>query len=146
MPNSGFNAATRQSDEWETPAWLFDALDHEFAFTLDGAATSGNALCKKFNAADAPVAWNGERVFCNPPYSDIETFVRRAFVAELCVLLLPVRTDSDWFRLLVERDATIRWMRKRVRFLENGVVQSSPRFASLVAIVRDGAARKDGAR
>src|SRR5258706_9250311 len=101
--NEGFNKATRRRDEWQTPQWLFDALDTEFGFTLDGAASQVNTKCKNFSSAEKDGNWEGQRVFCNPPYSDIETFVRRAFEAELCVLLLPVRTDSNWHRLLLER-------------------------------------------
>ena len=100
--NSGFNAPTSLSDEWETPAWLFNALDAEFAFTLDGAAKETNAKCGRYSTVEKPIPWIGERVFCNPPYSNIESFVRLAFDAELAVLLLPVRTDSDWFRVLTE--------------------------------------------
>ncbi len=37
-----FSSAT---DEWPTPRWLFDALNAEFAFTLDPCATSQNAKC-----------------------------------------------------------------------------------------------------
>jgi len=143
--NSGMNTQTRQSDEWETPQWLFDALDHEFAFTIDGAATKESAKCAKYATAqdtsNMDADWTDERVFCNPPYSDIETFVRRALQtsaprASIAVLLLPVRTDSDWFRMLIEQEVELRWFRKRISFLENGIEQTSPRFTSLVAIVK----------
>lgn len=151
--NTGFNVATCQSDEWETPAWVFDGLHSEYGFTLDGAArsepvtieredkpaivlTEPNNKLARFSTAEAELPWAGERVFCNPPYSNIEYFVRRAWDAELCVLLLPVRTDSNWHRLLTERGAELRYWRKRIAFLEAGKPMGSPRFASLVAIVR----------
>lgn len=134
--NTGFNVATLQSDEWETPAWVFDSLHGEFGFTLDGASTAGNAKCKKYSTAEVELLWAGERVFCNPPYSNIGYFVRRAFDAELAVLLLPVRTDSDWHRVLCESGAEMRYWRRRIAFLEAGKPMGSPRFASLIAIVR----------
>ena len=134
--NEGFNAQTPLSDEWCTPAWLFQALDSEFAFTLDGAATDENSLVRRYSSLANPIPWDGERVFCNPPYSDIEAFVRLAPKAAIAVLLLPVRTDSDWFRLLIEGEVELRWFRKRVRFLQNGQPMDSPRFASVVAIVK----------
>ncbi|WP_306163071.1 DNA N-6-adenine-methyltransferase, partial [Escherichia coli] len=31
-------------DCWQTPLWLFDALDIEFGFWLDSAASDKNAL------------------------------------------------------------------------------------------------------
>ena len=33
---------------WETPQELFNALDREFHFTLDAAATAKNAKCSNF--------------------------------------------------------------------------------------------------
>lgn len=36
------------SDEWNTPQWLFDMLNAEFNFTLDPAATQFSAKCSKF--------------------------------------------------------------------------------------------------
>jgi len=112
-------------------------LDAEFAFTLDGAAKETNAKCGRYSTVEKPIPWIGERVFCNPPYSNIESFVRLAFDAELAVLLLPVRTDSDWFRVLTESQGVeLRWLRKRVRFLQCGEPMDSPRFPSLVAIVK----------
>ena len=130
---------TSQSDEWETPQWLFDALNAEFGFTLDGAATRENAKCKEFNSKkDATgYGWGINRVFCNPPYSNIHQFVDLALASRcLWVLLLPVRTDNDWFRRLVESHAvTIRFFRKRIAFVADGVAMKSPPFASMVVIV-----------
>ena len=34
--------------EYNTPQWLFDALNAEFKFTLDAAASKANAKCKRF--------------------------------------------------------------------------------------------------
>lgn len=35
-------------DLWQTPLWLFDALDMEFGFWLDAAASARNALFAKY--------------------------------------------------------------------------------------------------
>ena len=130
---------TSQSDEWETPQWLFDALNAEFGFTLDGAATKENAKCKEFNSKDNRIGygWATNRVFCNPPYSDIGWFVDVAMLDEgLAVLLLPVRTDNDWFRGLIESPrVSIRFFRKRIAFVADGVAMKSPPFASMVVII-----------
>ena len=126
--NSGFNVRTKQSDHWETPKWLYDALDTEFGFTLDPCPLEP----KQDGLA---IDWVDERVFCNPPYSNIAPWVRKASSAELTVLLLPVRTDTDWFRFLIESNVVMRFLRKRIRFLLNGKPQTSPRFASLIVVV-----------
>ena len=134
--NRGFNEATAQSDDWQTPPWLFQALDAEFSFTMDGAANAENALCKKwFDIGSPETMWEFERVYVNPPYSDISPFVERASAAQLAVLLLPVRTDSDWFHKIIARNFTIRWFRKRIDFYMGGKPVGSPRFASMLAIM-----------
>jgi len=137
---------TSQSDEWETPQWLFDALHAEFGFTLDAAATKENAKCKRYCSLTEginhagynglSVSWNCERVYVNPPYSEIMDWVHKALYSTFVVMLLPVRTDNDWFRHLIEsRNVTIRYFRKRIAFISNGVAMKSPPFASMVVII-----------
>ncbi len=63
-----------KTPEWSTPQDFFDALNKEFRFTLDPAATKENAKCKKFytQKEDGLVqSWKGERVFVNPPYGRV---------------------------------------------------------------------------
>jgi hypothetical protein len=72
---------------WCTPSALFDGLHARYAFTLDGASEPGNGLLPRASTAEAPLAWSGERVFCNPPWSNIRPFVENAPAADLAVLL-----------------------------------------------------------
>jgi phage N-6-adenine-methyltransferase len=69
------------SQEWETPAALFAALDAEFGFDLDAAATDENAKCPRYftKATDAlRQRWEGV-VFLNPPYGhQVGRWVRKA--------------------------------------------------------------------
>ena len=37
-----------QRQDWETPQFLFDALDKEFGFEFDVCATPDNAKCRRF--------------------------------------------------------------------------------------------------
>ncbi len=55
--------------------------------------------------------------------------------ALLVVMLLPARTAADWFQL-VQKNAEIRFYRKRIAFLLDGVELKSPRFDSMLAILR----------
>ncbi|OYI92532.1 hypothetical protein CI686_02290 [Escherichia coli] len=48
-------------DCWQTPLWLFDALDIEFGFWLDSAASDKNALCAHW-LTEADDALNSEWV------------------------------------------------------------------------------------
>lgn len=62
-------------NNWRTPRALFDCLNDEYAFTLDGAADAENALCARFySEADNAFSQNpeGEVIWVNPPYGGAE--------------------------------------------------------------------------
>jgi hypothetical protein len=88
-----------------TPRDLFAKLHKRFAFTVDGAANpdGSNALLPRWFAAHQ--SWAGERVFCNPPWSDIPPFVIAASMAEFACLLVPARTNCRWFHRALELGA-----------------------------------------
>lgn len=129
-------------DEWETPDSLFTAYDWEFAFSLDAAAQGHNAKLPTFATDGLVQSWSGERVWCNPPYSDIEPWIAKgaAREADVAVFLLPVRADTDWWHRYVQDPETgqvladgLRLMRRRVRFVG---ARGSPSWASCLVIYR----------
>lgn len=70
------------SDEWATPDDFFNQLNKEFNFTLDPCCTKQNHKCDKyFTLEDDGLSqdWSGETVFCNPPYSQIAQWVKKAW-------------------------------------------------------------------
>lgn len=142
--NAGFNTATDQSDEWRTPDWLFRALDAEFAFDCDAAADATNTKTKAFIDQISgyhlhPDPPQGTRFFCNPPFSDILPFVKRALAGScLWVFILPVRTRTEWFEMLrLSPRVEFRWYRRRIEFdPPPGVEPSSPRMDTFVVVVR----------
>lgn len=114
-------------DVRESPADLVAELDAEFNFTLDAASSHLNAITElhytedglfngeeMLSAADGLTGpWDGENVWCNPPYSDIPSWVAKA-QAEwdrpvedgrpgCIVMLLPAnRTEQPWWQEYVE--------------------------------------------
>jgi hypothetical protein len=102
---------------WRTPPELFDPLHERYQFTLDGAADPGNGLLPRASTVLAPIPWDGERVFCNPPWSNIAPFVEQAPAAELCVMLVPARTNAKWFHRALELGAGVSVFKGRPRFL-----------------------------
>lgn len=138
--NAGFNDTADQNDNWRTPAWLWKALDCEFALDFDAAADQDNAKVGLFTSAiEETTIPPGVRVFCNPPYSNILPFVVRALAGtHLWVLILPVRTRSDWFEMLVGSPRVeVRWLRRRIAFDPPPDVEpSSPRMDTFIVIVR----------
>lgn len=126
-----------KSEMWETPQWLFDALNTEFHFDLDVCAIPENAKVKRFFTPEQDglkQEWTGT-VWCNPPYGkDICNWCRKAAEADCTVvMLLPSRTDTRWFHDYVYGKAEIRFIRGRLKF--SGIKTSAP-FPSMVAIFR----------
>jgi phage N-6-adenine-methyltransferase len=119
-------------DDRRTPRHLFDLWQVEFGFTLDAAATAENTKLPKFCRDGLTESWQGERVWCNPPYSHIEPWVEKAWReilqggCECVVMLLPAnRTEQGWWQRHVEdtRDRlhanghlTVRFLAGRIRF------------------------------
>ena len=110
-------AGARRQD-WRTPRALFDALNAEFVFDLDGAASDRNALLTDWS--DYALTWQGRRVFCNPPWAAIAPFVDLAGTADLAVLLVPARVNSRWFHRALELGAEVRYFLGRPRFDDGG--------------------------
>lgn len=134
--------ATNRDDLGTDPA-LFARLDARFHFTLDVAATPANAKCDRyFTLADDGLGeeWAGERVWCNPPYSQIRAWVEKAWAEwgegcwrpELIVMLLPAnRTEQGWWQDLVEPHRAsaffhVEFLRGRQRFMMPGAESIGP--------------------
>ena len=137
---------TSNTPEWATPQWLFDELDAEFHFDLDPCCTHENAKCAKhFTKAEDGLKqdWTGHRVFCNPPYGrEISKWVKKAHDSQcLTVMLLPARTDTEWFHkyIYIYIYAEIRFLKGRLHF--NDGAGRAP-FPSMVVIFRN--ERKEG--
>ncbi len=100
------NTPAHDKDCWQTPLWLFDALDIEFGFWLDSAASDKNALCAHW-LTEADDALNSEwvshgAIWNNPPYSNIRPWVEKA--AEQCIQqrqTVPTITTSNITLMLV---------------------------------------------
>ncbi len=128
-------------DDRTTPPEVFGPLNARFGFTLDAAASAGNARCARyFTAADDGLTqpWMGQVVWCNPPYSRIRPWVVKAWNeypdTSGIVMLLPAnRTEQEWWQALVEpyRDRpgsplTVEFMPDRIRFLKPGQAKAAP--------------------
>lgn len=137
----------KDSDEWITPwdeFWKWDSLYH---FTVDAASNNSNYKVRKhWTIEDNGLLqdWTGERVFCNPPYSDIRPWVVQAarFLAELSFLVLPANTDTSWFHDFIWDEDNSMWRpgvhgqlrRGRISFDNPYVNVSGPRYANLLVL------------
>ncbi|HCT5484125.1 TPA: DNA methylase [Escherichia coli] len=132
------------SDCWRTPYRSFRNLHNEFCFTLDGAATKHDTLLPRFTDDIHNQSWVGERVFCNPPYSDIPSFLLKASEADLAVFLIPYRPHTIyWLEHIFTNPLCheIRILHRAVRYLppagHNGLVVRAPFPAALVVFKKE---------
>ena len=114
------NRNLNHSDNWETPAYLYEELNKEFNFDFDPCP-----LNSKFDGLKTK--W-GKSNFINPPYSDKKatgylktSFVKKAIEqsrkGKICVMLLPVSTSTKLFHDHIKPNATeIRFLKGRVKF------------------------------
>lgn len=153
---------SKASDEWSTPQDFYDALDREFCFGVDAAATFENRKCVFFYSQQ-PENYNGANLgdalrsdwracsvppwahWCNPPYSLCREFVAKAAQERLrgvlTVMLIPSRTDTRYFHEHLwdaEKHTTrpgieLRFVKGRLKF--GGQKNCAP-FPSMVVIFR----------
>ncbi len=136
-----------QSVEWGTPPDLFAALNARFAFTLDAAASDANHKCPRYFTRESDglaQPWTG-RVWINPPYGRcIRDWIRKAVqetdrqAAELVVVLVPARCDTQWWHDHVMKRAHEVWfIRGRLSFTQPGAaVPSQAPFPVALIIFR----------
>lgn len=101
-------------NSWQTPKHAFKWINgfirerYESRFGIDVAASEKNAKCERFFTKEQDAlkqSWEctvkTEWAFCNPPYDDIDVFLRKAWTQSChgvgCVVLIPAF------------DGTLRW-------------------------------------
>jgi phage N-6-adenine-methyltransferase len=132
--------ARPEIDDRATTPEVFDPLNERFHFTIDVAASADNSKCERFfdlNTNGLEQSWAGERIWCNPPHSNIEPWLVKAWAelwADLIVMLLPAnRTEQGWWQREVEpfRDQPgsalqVEFLPGRLRFLAPGASKIKP--------------------
>lgn len=114
---TGSNTPVNIKDKWQTPLFLFNALDKEFGFKIDVAASDDNALCHNyFTEEDSALdnEWDyGGAVYCNPPYSNITPWILKAAEQSqkhgiVVVMLVPADQSVGWFKKALETVSEVR--------------------------------------
>lgn len=98
-------------DDRRTPDDFFAGLHGEHRFTIDVAASAENAKLPRFftrKENGLSRSWAGERVWCNPPFSDLRSWVAKALLetetgCPKVVMLLPDnRREQGFWQDLIE--------------------------------------------
>jgi len=127
--------SSKKTDNWQTPPKLLKELEKEFG--------------KMFDPCPLRSRYNGLRIdwqevnFINPPYSKVKEFLKKAHEeiekgnAKTCVFLTFANTDTAWFHDYVLDKAEIRYIKGRLRFLnEDGEAENSAMRPSIICILR----------
>lgn len=132
-----------KTDQWATPLDFYDKLNEEFHFTLDPCADDTNHKCEKYFTREQDglaQSWSGYTVFCNPPYgNETKLWVKKCFDevksggCKCAVMLIPARTDTQWFHNWIYNIAEIRFVKGRLKF---GNQKNSAPFPSMVVIYK----------
>ena len=120
------------TDDWSTPVDFYEELTKEFNFNYDPCP-----LHSDFDGLKTD--WK-ERVFVNPPYSNVKDFLIKAHEelrkkSEVIVFLVPSRTDVKWFHKYVYHKAKLRFIKGRLKF--GGSKNAAP-FPSMLCIFKKG--------
>tara|TARA_R110000824_G_C14664248_1_gene618210 strand:+ start:62 stop:442 length:381 start_codon:yes stop_codon:yes gene_type:complete len=88
--------------------------------------------CPEFDTWDGlNIEWD-QLNYVNPPYTLLKEFVEKALVennnGKETVLLLPTKTDQQWFHDLLSANAELVWIRRRLKFKNNKWSATQPHF------------------
>lgn len=140
-PLYGRDPLDEVDDRATHPIDFAEFADEFGPFTVDVAAAPHNAKCERFYTREQnglTQSWAGESVWCNPPYSEIAPWIRKAWdeqphVAQVVMLIPSNRTDQQWWQLMVEpfRDddsspLRVRFLPGRLRFILPGRTAVDP--------------------
>jgi hypothetical protein len=140
-PKRNFNIRTDDSQEWYTPKYILDALG---PFDLDPCSpmvrpfdTAKMHYTKADNGLCRP--WVG-RVWLNPPYNDIQTWMWAMAQHGNGIALTYNRLGTHWFNELVMPYTTgLRVLTGNVKFMrQNDVASPAPHPSVLIAYDRHG--------
>lgn len=122
-----FDDTVFDEDEYETPPQLYNELCYKTGIKpkLDVAANTSNRKCLEYLKDGLHESWNKD-VWCNPPHSITEKFVRKA-----CeqwhknniniLMIIPTNTmSSSFWHECIEPYAEYFAIRGRIRFLRFG--------------------------
>lgn len=130
--------------EYNTPQWLFHALNMEFGFTLDAAASKDNAKCKRYYTAEddgLSKNWTDEVVWVNPPYGKgitakwLAKAYRESKRGATVVMVVPVRADAKWWHDYAMK-GEVRLFRNRLNFDNDYGAKHYAPFATAVVVFR----------
>lgn len=101
---------SKNSDNWRTPSLIYDYFCRSKYFDPCPFKSEFDGL---------EIEW-GDYNFVNPPYSKISKWIDKSIEqnekGKEVILLIPARTDTKWFRKLVDYGCEIEFVTGRLHF------------------------------
>lgn len=126
---------SKKTDDWRTPPDLYNELNKEFNFDFDPSPFQ--------STFDGLIVNWGKRCFCNPPYSKVEKFLKKAWFeiergnTDFVVFLVFANTDTKWFHNYIYNKSEIRFIKGRLKFIDlEGKFNNSAMRPSMIVILR----------
>jgi len=129
-----------KTDSWTTPKDFYKKLDLEFNFDdFDPCPVD-------YQEDGLQIEWKGNKIFVNPPYSNLKTtkkqglgWVEKSHLecqkGKLIVLLIPARTDTQWFHeIILKNNYEVRFIKGRLKF---GNTNDCAPFPSMLIIMKN---------
>lgn len=117
---------SKESDHWKTPISLYNYYINEGYFDPCPYKSNFNGLL---------IEWK-QKNFVNPPYSKIKEFVIKSIEEHKkgkdIILLIPARTDTKYFRMIVNYGCNIYFITGRLHFNSNS--NSAPFPSCLICL------------
>jgi site-specific DNA-methyltransferase (adenine-specific) len=125
---------TSKTDKWMTPPSIFDPLNEEFKFDFDPCPIDWNG-----DPDGLQITW-GKSTFCNPPYSNVAAWIRKAHaeweLGKTVVMLINSITDTKAFHDYIYGQAELRFIKGRIKFIQEGVKPAPNVKPSMLVIFR----------
>lgn len=127
----------KESDRYFTPAWLVEAVLEQFGGSIDldpcWDSDAGCIVCAEevFDIRKGQdglvLPWDGTRVFCNPPYSDVAPWVLRAVQHAASggevLMVVNASTDTTYWQRYILQHGHVCLLSKRVSFGRPGLTK-----------------------
>ena len=116
-----------KSDVHLTPDRVWELIKEKWGYDKD----------EFFDPCPVNPQWNGLKIdwkelnFVNPPYTLLREFVQKAIDESFrftTIMLLPAKTDQEWFHDLKPWWNQILWIKKRLKFKNNKWSATQPHF------------------
>lgn len=134
-----------QSDLWQTPRYIFDALGDEFDLDVAAPSVRLHVPCKSFFTEKALERdWHGF-VWMNPPFggrNGLAPWLRKFIAHGDGIALVPDRTSAPWFQEAAARVGALLFLSPKVKFIApDGSLGISPATGTVLLAAGDRAVR-----